>query len=262
MMQRFGFFLLLLLIMVSIVGPLVTGYAYDDIHLMAKNHPPGALFLLGSDDLGRDVLTRTCFGLRISLFIGTCAALIDLFVGVTIGALAALSSKRVEMVLMRFADAVYAMPFVLLVMFFLLVFGPGLFSMIISLASIGWIAMARISLNQFKQISQNEYVVYAQSIGASKWWILRKHLLPNSYRTIAIAMTMTVPTAIFMESFLSFLGLGVQAPMASLGTMISEGISAVHYYPWRVLFPLGAVAMLILSFNLIAERAPHAQETA
>lgn len=252
-MKYFGIILLAFLIGIALIGPYISGHAYDAMNLEAKNTPPNTRFLLGSDDLGRDIFTRSCFGLRISLFIGAIAALIDLCIGVTIGAISALSNDKVENAFMRFADGVYALPQVLLVMFFLLVLGPGLLSMIASLASIGWILLARISLNQFKQLMQNEYVIYSKAAGASIWWILRKHLLPNSYRTIATAMTMTVPTAIFTESFLSFLGLGVQAPMASLGTMVSEGISAIEYYPWRVITPLIAVALLILSFNIIAE---------
>mgnify|MGYP001380105591 CR=1 FL=1 len=263
MTVRFGFILLLVLIVISLIGPVMSGYGYDEIHLTAKNHPPGSSFLFGSDDLGRDVFTRTCLGLRISLFVGAVAALIDLGIGVIVGAVGALSSERVETVVMRITDAVYAMPYVLLVMFLLLVFGPGLLSMMLSIASIGWVSMARISLYQFKQICQQEYVIYAKSMNASKWWILRKHLLPNSYKTIGLSMTMSVPTAIFMESFLSFLGLGIQAPKASLGTMISEGLSALEYYPWRVIFPVISVALLILSFNLIAESgSKHEQKTA
>ncbi|CRX38169.1 ABC transporter permease [Estrella lausannensis] len=251
--QKAGLFLLLCLIAVSLAGPFFSGHPYDAIDLEMKNQPPGAVFVFGSDDLGRDVFTRTCIGLRISLLIGAAAAIIDLFIGVTIGAFAALSGKRTEALLMRIADAIYAMPYVLIVLFFLLVLGPGILSMMISLASIGWITLARISLNQFKVVSENDYVRYAKAQGASKSWILRKHLLPNSAKTIAAAMTMTVPTAIFTESFLSFLGLGVQAPMASLGTMISESVSAIEYYPWRIIPPLVAVALLILSFNLLAE---------
>lgn len=256
--QKIGLSLLLLLIGISLAGPFFSGYSYEEIDLQMKNQAPGSLFLFGSDDLGRDVFTRTCIGLRISLLIGTAAALIDLFIGVTVGAAAALSGKRTEAVLMRIADAVYAMPYVLVVLFFLLVLGPGLLSMMISLASIGWITLARISLNQFKVVSENDYVRYAMAQGAAKSWILRKHLLPNSLKTIAAAMTMTVPTAIFTESFLSFLGLGVQAPMASLGTMISESVSAIEYYPWRIIPPLVSVALLILSFNLLAEMKEEA----
>jgi len=250
---KLGIIMLTALVLVAIFGPFLSGYAYDGINLALKNQPPGTLFLLGSDDLGRDVFTRTCIGLRISLFIGSLAALIDLCIGVTVGAIASQSSERVETAFLRFADGLFAMPHVLLVMFFLLVLGPGILSMVISLVCIGWIPLARIALNRFKQIRVSDYVVYAESIGASKWWILRKHLLPNSMRTIAIAMSMTVPAAIFMESFLSFLGLGVRAPMASLGTMLSEGVSAIEHYPWRVFSPLTAIALVILSFNLIAD---------
>lgn len=261
-MKAFGTVLLSTLLFVAFLGPFFSGYSYDAIHLATKNSPPGLPFLFGSDDLGRDIFTRTCLGLRISFFIGAIAALIDLTIGVSIGAFAALSSEKVEMAFMRLADGIYAMPQVLLVMFFLLVLGPGLLSMILSLAIFGWILLARISLNQFKQLMQNDYILYAKTAGASKWWIFRKHLLPNSYRTLATAMTMTIPTAIFTESFLSFLGLGVQAPMASLGTMVSEGISSLEYYPWRVLPPLFAVALLILSFNLIAEGTSEKKQPA
>lgn len=259
--RNLGFFLLTLLVLVALFGPFFSSYSYDDQNLALKNQPPGSLFWLGSDDLGRDIFTRCCYGLRISLFIGIIAALIDLVIGVGIGFAIAFSKKRNEELLMRLIDCLYSLPYILVVMVVLLVLGPGLLSIIAALSLTGWITITRIVRFEFSLLKHEEYVVYSKMLGATKKYILMKHLIPNCKKAILGAVGLTIPSAIFAESFLSFLGLGVQAPLASLGTMASDSLAAIEYYPWRLLVPLAFIALLILGFNLaftnFNSRKPH-----
>jgi oligopeptide transport system permease protein len=251
--SRIGIFLLILLVSFALFVPLFSGYSYEDTYLESLNTKPGAVYLLGSDDLGRDMLTRTAIGLRISLFIGISAAFLDMVVGVFYGAFAALSSNKVKDVMGRVLDALYSLPYLLIVMVTLIVLGRSFFSMIISLSITGWITMARITQAEFSYIKEQEYVTAATLFGASRFYIIRKHLLPNAIRPIRATLMMTIPSAIFAESFLSFVGLGVQAPIASLGTMANEGLTALEYYPWRLMIPLTAITLILLSFNMITE---------
>ena len=167
-----------------------------------------------------------------------------------IGAWIAMSSQPIEELCMRLVDSFYSLPYLLIVMLILLLIGPGLLSIILALSLTGWTTMMRIVRFEFKSHFQKEYVQYVKLLGASKSHIFFKHLLPNSMKTIIGAMGLTIPSAIFAESFLSFLGLGVQAPLASLGSMASDSLASFEYYPWRLLAPLITITLLILGFNL------------
>jgi len=218
-----------------------------------KNTPPCKQHWFGTDELGRDLFTRIWFGARISLLVGIGAASIDLIVGVLFGALAALSSNRVEEILMRSADVIYSIPHLLLVILLTVIIGPSLLSIVIALTMTGWIKMARIIKGQMLQLRQMEFITAAIALGASKKRILFKHLIPNCAGQILVVSTLTIPLAIFSEVFLSFLGLGVQAPIASWGTMASDGLSALKPYPWRLFFPATFISITLLSFSLVGE---------
>lgn len=248
-----GVILILLLIGLSLIGPLLSAHTYDSAHLELKNLPPSATFWFGTDDLGRDLFTRCCYGLGISIIVGIAAAGLDLVIGVLWGSIAAYSGGRVDDVMMRFADILYSLPYMLVVILISLPLGSGLFSIVTAIAIIGWITMARIVRGQILVLKNREFVLAAEALGASSSRILFKHLIPNSIGPIAVTVMMTIPYAIFMEAFLSFMGLGIQAPMASLGTMASDGLPALAYYPWRLLFPGIIISLVILSFNLIGE---------
>ena len=235
----------------SILGPFISTYAYYDIHLEWHDTPPGARFWFGSDELGRDLFTRIWWGARISLFIGIAAAVIDMIIGVIWGSTAALAGGRVEEAMMRTCDIMYAIPYLLVVIILTVIRGSGIVTILIAMTCTGWINMARIVRGQILQIKELDYVAASRLNGASNARILLRHLIPNAIGPIIAAVTLTVPTAIFTEAFLSFLGLGVQAPAASWGVMVNDGLSAMRYYPWRLLFPSAMLTLTMLSFNLL-----------
>lgn len=249
----FGLYLLSILLLLACVGPYLNGLNYFDTHLEGNNLPPSKEYWFGTDDLGRDMFTRIWYGARISLMVGITAAFIDLIIGVMWGSAAAFSGGIVDEIMMRIADVLYGLPYLLVVILIMVVMGSGLIPILIAMTIMGWITMARIVRGQILQLKQQEYVVAAQALGASNRRIIFKHLVPNAIGPIMVTVTLTIPSAIFVEAFLSFLGLGVQAPMASWGTMASEGLPALQYYPWRLLFPGIFISLTMLAFNLIGE---------
>ncbi len=248
---RFSLIVLSLLFLMALFGPLVSPYSYSEIQLALKNTPPSLLFWFGSDELGRDLFTRICWGARISLFIGITAATIDMLFGVLWGSIAAYAGGKVEELMMRLCDILQAIPYLLVVILLTVIRGTGIVTILIAMTMTGWINMARICRSQILQLKQNDYIAAARAIGASPARILFRHLIPNAMGPIIAAMTLTIPTAIFTEAFLSFLGLGIQAPAASWGVMLNDGLSALRYYPWRLFFPAGMITATMLSFNLL-----------
>lgn len=248
-----GLILLILLFVMAVAGPWMTDKTYYDTNLVEKNLPPSLKYWFGTDDLGRDMFTRTWHGARISLFVGITAATVDLLIGVIWGGVAALSSRRIDEVMMRIADTLYALPYLLIVILLMVVIGSGLIPIIIAMTITGWINMARIVRGQILQLKEQEYVQAAQALGAGFGRILFRHMIPNALGPIIVTMTLTIPMAIFVEAFLSFLGLGVQAPIASWGTMASDGLSAMKYYPWRLFMPAFFISSTMLAFNLVGD---------
>lgn len=247
----FALWVLAILFGLALIGPMISGYAYYDIHLELKNTPPCARFWFGSDELGRDLFTRACWGARISLFIGIAAAFLDLIIGVLWGSIAAFAGGKMDETMMRISDILYAIPYLLVVILLTVIRGSGIGTILIAMTCTGWINMARITRGQILQLKQLDYISAARTIGASAPRILLRHLIPNAMGPIIAAVTLTIPTAIFTEAFLSFLGLGVQAPAASWGVMVNDGLSAMRYYPWRLLFPSAMITLTMLSFNLL-----------
>lgn len=252
-LAMFGLISLLLLLFMAIIGPWLTPYTYYETQLDLKNEPPSGKFWFGTDELGRDLFTRCWWGARISLFVGISASIIDLVIGVLYGAIAALLGKKAEEWMMRLADVLYAIPYLLVVILLMVIIGSGLATIILALTITGWINMARIVRSQILQIKQQDYVKAAFALGASRRRVLLRHLIPNAMGPIIVTLTLTIPTAIFAEAFLSFLGLGVQAPIASWGTMANDGLSALRYYPWRLFFPAALISLTMLSFNLLGD---------
>ncbi len=248
-----GLIMLLLLLVLAIVGPLLTPYTYYETYLHLKNQPPSLQFWFGTDELGRDLFTRVWWGARISLFVGITASLIDLAIGVLYGAFAALVGGKTEETMMRLCDVLYSIPYLLVVILLMVIIGSGITTILLALTITGWIGMARIVRGQILQLKELDFVKAAESLGASRFRLMRRHLIPNAMGQIIVTMTLTVPTAIFAEAFLSFLGLGVQAPIASWGTMASDGLPALRYYPWRLFFPAGFISLTMLSFNLLGD---------
>lgn len=248
-----GLCLLIALMLMALIGPWLSPYPYYETHLHLKNLPPCSEFWFGTDELGRDLFTRIWWGARISLFVGITASLIDLIVGVFYGSLSGLLGGKWDELMMRVADILYSIPYLLVVILLMVVIGSGILTILIALTITGWIGMARIVRGQILQLKELDFIRAAESIGASPSRILLRHLIPNTMGPIIITVTLTVPTAIFAEAFLSFLGLGVQAPIASWGTMASDGLPALRYYPWRLFFPAGFISITMLSFNLLGD---------
>jgi oligopeptide transport system permease protein len=252
--NKVSFYSLWILVIISIfalLGPMISSYSYSEIHLELKNSPPSPLFWFGSDELGRDVFTRVWWGARISLMIGITAAIIDVAIGVIWGSISAYFGGRLDELLMRICDVLHSIPYLLLVLLLTVARGSGMITILIAMTLTGWISMARITRSQVLQIKQQDYITAAKAMGASHLRILLRHILPNTIGPIIAMLTLTIPSAIFTEAFLSFLGLGIQAPAASWGVMVNDGLSAMRYYPWRLLFPAAMISITMLCFNLL-----------
>lgn len=234
--------LLLLLALFSLAGPLL--HSSTDIHLELKNTPPNSLFWFGSDDLGRDLFARLASGTAISLSIGLLAAAIDLCIGALYGATAGPK-------MMRIADLISAVPTLLKVILLTVLMGPGYKTILLALVFTGWIPMARIVRSQVLTLRSQEFVIGARAIGVGPTRLLFRYYLPNAIGPILATLTLTIPSAIFTEAYLSFLGLGLQPPLPSLGTLISDGLSALRYYPWRLFFPAGILTLAMFSLHLL-----------
>jgi len=250
-LKKFALCILLAVLFQALVIPFFSEANYDTIDLQNANLPPSFSHLFGTDDLGRDIFIRCSYGARISLTVGIAAALVDLVVGLIWGGIAGLYGGKVDEIMMRGADICYSLPYLLPVILLTVVLGPGLFTVVIALTITGWINMARVVRAQVMQLNRQEYVLAAAALGASQTRILCKHILPNALPSIISTLTLTIPAAIFAEAFLGFLGLGIQAPAASWGTMANEGLPALEYYPWRIFFPIGLITLTILAFNIL-----------
>ncbi len=252
-LAMFGIVLLVILVIMAIFGPYMTGYDYRTNDLMNTNKAPSADHWFGTDDLGRDVFTRTWEGARISLFIGVTAAVVDLLIGVFWGGFSGYKGGRTDEFMMRTADVLYGIPYLLLVILLMVVLGSNLSTMILAMTITGWINMSRIVRGQVLSLKNQEYVLASRTLGAGLFRIMGRHLIPNTMGPILVTMTLTVPAAIFTEAFLSFLGLGLTPPLASWGTMASDGLPAIRYYPWRLFFPAAFICMTIFAFNVIGD---------
>ena len=249
-----GLVFLILLTIMAIFGPVFSPYDVNAQDLPNQNQKPSLKNLFGTDAAGRDVFTRTWFGARISLFIGFMAAIIDVSIGIIYGGISGYKGGRTDNVMMRIIEILYGIPYLLVVILMLVVLGPGLFTIIIALTITGWVGMARIVRGQVLQLKNYEYILAAQSYGASSGRIIRKFLLPNTMGPIIVQMTLTVPSAIFAEAFLSFIGLGVQAPYASWGVMANDSLGAIlsgHW--WSLFFPAFFISFTMFAFNVLGD---------
>lgn len=250
---KWGIGILMSIVFLAILGPVFSGHQCDVIDLTQPNEPPSFRYWFGTDDLGRDVFTRVCFGARISILVGLSAALIDLGIGLLWGGFSGIFGGWIDEVMMRSADILYSLPYLLVVIIISVFLGSGIISLLIAICAVGWITMARIIRGQILHLKEMDYILASRCLGATTCRLLVRHLIPVSLGPIIVTLTMTIPSAIFAEAFLSFLGLGLQAPQASLGTMAYEGLASIEYYPWRLFFPAMMISLTILSFHLIAE---------
>ncbi len=228
-------------------------YAYQDYTALNLGFFEGN-HILGTDDLGRDLFARAMQGGRVSLTIGFLAAIINLLVGVTYGAIAGFIGGRVDNFMMRFSEVLYSIPYMLMVILFATILGSGMFSLVIAMSITGWVPTARLVRGQTLQLKEQEYVNAAKSFGASSGWILSKHIIPNTLGPIIVGLTLSIPVAIFSEATLSFLGLGIQAPNPSWGQMANDAISQMMVGNINtVLVPCILISLTMLSFNLLGD---------
>ncbi|MNZ52632.1 Oligopeptide transport system permease protein OppC [compost metagenome] len=244
---------LFVIVLLAVFGQFLTPHDFQTNNLSATNQKPSSEHWFGTDSLGRDMFARTWMGAGISLQVGLYAALIDLVLGVIIGGIMGYFGGRIDEILNRFCEILYSIPSMLIVILLIVVLEPSMFTIILALSITGWINMAWIVRGQIMQLKNQEYVLASRSLGASSGRILFRHLIPNSMGPIIVTITMTVPSAIFAEAFLSFLGLGVQSPAASLGTLINDALKAMTVYPWRMLFPAVLISLTMLCFNIFGD---------
>ena len=248
-----GLGIIVVMIILAIVGPMFSSYTYAEQDLMAANQGPSSAHWFGTDTLGRDLYTRVMYGARISLTIGFVAALINLVIGVIYGGVSGFFGGKVDRVMMGIVDILYGIPLLLYVILLMVVLEPGLTSIFIALGIAYWLTMARIVRSQIIKIKKEEYVIAAQSMGIPSWRILWRHILPNCAGPIIITLTLAIPEAIFTEAFLSFIGLGVSAPMASWGVLAAEGINSMRSYPFQLIFPALAISITMLGFAFFGD---------
>lgn len=244
---------LIFIALAAIFAPMFSEFNYYSNDYLATNEAPSLTHWFGTDDLGRDMFVRTWYGARISLIVGLIAAAIDLFIGVIYGGIMGYFGGRVDSIMNKFSEILYAIPYLLVTILLLVVMEPSLPTIIIALTITGWINMSWIVRGEIMQLKNREFVLASRSMGADWRRLLFRHLLPNAIGPIIVTVTLSVPNAIFAEAFLSFLGLGVQAPVASLGSMINDALTAWLVYPWRLLFPAGLISLIMLSFNIFGD---------
>ena len=209
--------------------------------------------ILGTDGLGRDVWIRILYGARISLLVGLVASLVNLVIGVIYGGIAGYEGGKVDNIMMRIVDIINSVPSLLIVILLMVVIKPGLQTIILTIGLIYWVGMARLVRGQVLTLKEQEFVLAARTIGVSKFKIIMKHLIPNAMGPIIVSLTMSIPSAIFTESFLSFIGLGVSAPMASWGTLANDALGGIRSYPYQLIVPSVAIAVTMFAFNFLGD---------
>ena len=246
-----SFAVIVLMILAASLAPFRTPYEENDMDLLHRLSPPSAEHLLGTDEGGRDVLTRLLYGARVSLLIGVVPALLSLVLGSALGVLAGYRGGLTDAIIMRLADVTLAFPSMLLAMVIMYSLGGGIVDVFLTLTLVNWANVARVVRAQTLQLKSSEYVEAAQVIGVSRATVMRRHILPNCLSTMLVLFTLNVPASILTESSLSFLGLGVQPPNASWGLMINVGRQYLYTAPWLCFAPGAAIMLIVLAFNFL-----------
>ena len=252
-LSLFSLIYISLLVVVAIITPFIApyDYAYQDLALGAS--APSSDHLLGTDTLGRDLLTRMMYGSRISLMVGFLATSVALVIGVIWGTVAGFSGGKTDAVMMRIVDTLYGIPFIILIILLMVIFGRNLILLFLAIGAVEWLTMARIVRSQVLNLSKQEFILSAEAMGVSKLSIIFRHLIPNAMGPVIVYATLTVPQIMLLESFLSFLGLGVQPPLSSWGLLIRDGAVSMEEYWWLLIFPSLAFSLTLFSLNFIGD---------
>jgi oligopeptide transport system permease protein len=238
----------------SIAAPWIPGLAdptAQDLKLGAT--PPSGVHWFGTDELGRDTLARVVYGGRISLMVGLVATLVSLLVGVSWGAIAGYRGGKLDEFMMRVVDILYSLPYIFLVILLLVFFSRSILMLFVALGLVQWLTMARIVRGQVLSLKHQNFVEAARALGAGDGAIIFRHIVPNTLGPVIVYTTLTVPAIILQEAFLSFLGLGVQPPDASWGTLVSDGARVLALFPWLVIFPGLALSLTLFCFNFLGD---------
>ena len=247
--------IILTMALLVIVGPWLSPYAYDFTDWSMVSAPPDLAsgHIFGTDALGRDLFVRTLYGGRISLMVGVVATAVSLLIGISYGATAGYFGGRLDHIMMRIVDILYAMPFMFFVILLMVFFGRNIILIFVAIGAINWLDMARIVRGQTLSLKHREFVEAAEAQGVSTFNIIRRHIVPNLLGVVVVYVTLTIPQVILVESFLSFLGLGVQEPMTSWGALVNDGAQEMENAPWMLLFPALFLAATLFCFNFLGD---------
>jgi oligopeptide transport system permease protein len=248
-----GLIIILVLVALAAIAPLLSQYGPYDQDLTRRFESPSSKFWFGTDEFGRDMWARVWDGTRVSLYIAFLAALLDMLLGVTYGAISASFGGRTDGVMQRVIEILNGIPYLVILVLVMLVLPAGILTITIALAISFWTVMARIVRGRVLQLREQEFALASRSLGASRSRLITKHFIPNSLGPILVNLTFTIPTAIFFEAFLSFVGLGIQVPRASLGSLIADGYTQLRYYPYLTFVPAVVMSLLMISFNLLGD---------
>jgi oligopeptide transport system permease protein len=247
--------ILLAVIVIALLGPALSPHDYFSMDLSRRLEGPTLVDarFFGTDDLGRDLFVRTMSGARVTLLVAVVASMVSLGIGVVYGAIAGYAGGRVDAFMMRVVDALYALPFMFLVILLMVAFERNFFLIFVAIGAINWLDMARIVRGQTLALKEREFVAAARLIGVSPAAIVFRHIVPNLLGVVVVYVTLTIPQAILVESFLSFLGLGVQEPQTSLGALVNDGVAQMERAAWTLLIPAALLALILMSFNFLGD---------
>ena len=248
-----GAIILFVLILCAIFAPYIAPYSYSFQNLNLGATPPSSEHLLGTDILGRDLLSRILYGARISLMVGFVATGVALVIGVSWGIVAGYFGGRIDSIMMRIVDVLYGLPFIFFIILLMVIFGRNLWLLFGAIGAVEWLTMARIVRGQVMSLKNQEFVLAAQAMGVSNLTMFRRHLLPNILGPIAVYATLTIPQVMLLESFLSFLGLGIQPPMSSWGTLIKDGVESMEEFSWLLIYPGITFTITLFALNFFGD---------
>ena len=246
--------ILILLIIVAAFAPWITPYGYEEMDFNNFGaYPPSSDHLLGTDTSGRDLLTRILYGARVSLLVGFVATGVALVIGVSWGIIAGYVGGKVDQVMMRIVDVLYGLPFIIFIILLMVVFGSNLWLLFAAIGAVEWLTMARIVRAQVIGLKNQEFIMAAKAMGVSNLTLFRRHLLPNILGPIAVYATLTIPQVMLLESFLSFLGLGIQPPMSSWGSLINDGVQYMEEFSWLLIYPGITFTITLFALNFFGD---------
>ncbi len=248
-----GLAVLLALALAALLTPWIAPYSYDGQDLVLGASPPSWAHWLGTDVLGRDLLTRVLYGSRVSLMVGVVATGVALVIGVLYGTVAGFAGGRVDAWMMRLVDILYALPFMIFIILLMVIFGRSMLLLFMVIGAVEWLTLARIVRGQVQTLRQQEFIEAAVAMGLSRWRIILRHLIPNTLGPVIVYTTLTIPSVILLEAFLSFLGLGIQPPQSSWGSLIAAGVDTMEEYPWLLVAPGITLSITLFALNFLGD---------